>query len=165
MFYILTEQISPIFKIACMTSHRYCHFALHVNLKNTCILLMHCSLCLCNEKKELDKCFTTFKLFCNIRFLEKIQWDRDCCILWPAYDHCALQMLVKICFLNHWQAYGCNLQKHISSLNFVSIFLLLVPFFSFFIPKLWKKHILTSAWSAQKPNASQNIQQERITKS
>ena len=76
-----------------MTSHRYCHFALHVNLKNTCILLMHCSLCLCNEKKELNKCFTTFKLFCNIRYLKKIQWGKDCCIFWPAFEHCPLKIL------------------------------------------------------------------------
>ena len=44
-------------------------------------------------------------------------------------------------------------------LNFGSIFLLSLPFFSFLAQKMLTKHISTNIWSAQYPNAGQNIQQ------
>ena len=52
-----------------------------------------------------------------------------------------------------WPAFGFEPKNNCSSFS-----LLLLPLFTFFMWKTWQKHILTSIWSGQYPNAGQNIQ-------
>ena len=120
-----------------------------------------------------------------VKIQPKIWKTYRCCIFWPVFGCCGLQMLARICFLTFcepksWkkEAKARNLMQNIAE---CFVFLSLhqnagLVFYSQKKKQVYSgkniclntkgvnKYILTSVWNAQHPNLGWNIQQIEVMK-